>query len=74
MPTETETIVTETQEMNLETKEQVKGVINVSVQLSTLPLVTVSRGSITLSTDGFNFEGFKNAYDRARTVYVSRAA
>ena len=54
--------------------EQVKGVINVSVQLSTLPLVTVSRGSITLSTDGFNFEGFKNAYDRARTVYVSRAA
>ena len=36
--------------------DQVKGVINVSVQLSTLPLVTVSRGSITLSTDGFNFE------------------
>ena len=54
--------------------DQVKGVINVSVQLSTLPLVTVSRGSITLSTDGFNFEEFKNAYDRARTVYVSRAA
>ena len=54
--------------------DQVKGVINVSVQLSTLPLVTVSRGSITLSTDGFNFEEFKNAYDRARTVYISRAA
>ena len=54
--------------------DQVKGVINVSVQLSTLPLVNVSRGSITLSTDGFNFEEFKNAYDRARTVYISRAA
>ena len=54
--------------------DQVKGVINVSVQLSTLPLITVSRGSITLSTDGFNFEEFKNAYDRARTVYISRAA
>ena len=54
--------------------EQVKGVINTSVQLSTLPLVTVGRGSITLSTDGFNFEQFKNSYDRARTVYVSRAA
>jgi len=54
--------------------DQVKGVINVSVQLSTLPLVTVSRGSITLSTDGFNFEEFKNAFERARTVYVSRAA
>ena len=56
------------------TSDQVKGVINVSVQLSTLPLITVSRGSITLSTDGFNFEEFKNAYDRARTVYISRAA
>ena len=54
--------------------DQVKGVINVSVQLSTLPLVNVSRGSITLSTDGFNFEEFKNAFERARTVYVSRAA
>ena len=54
--------------------DQVKGVINVSVQISTLPLVTVSRGSITLSTDGFNFEEFKNAFERARTVYVSRAA
>ena len=54
--------------------EQVKGVINTSVQLSTLPLVTVSKGSLTLSTDGFNFEQFKNSYDRARTVYVSRAA
>lgn len=54
--------------------DQVKGVINASVQLSTLPLVTVGRGSITLSTDGFNFEEFKNAYDRARTVYISRAA
>ena len=54
--------------------DQVKCVINVSVQLSTLPLITVSRGSITLSTDGFNFEEFKNAYDRARTVYISRAA
>lgn len=54
--------------------DEVKGVINASVQLSTLPLVTVGRGSITLSTDGFNFEEFKNAYDRARTVYISRAA
>lgn len=54
--------------------DEVKGVINASVQLTTLPLVTVGRGSITLSTDGFNFEEFKNAYDRARTVYVSRAA
>ena len=56
------------------TSDEVKGVINASVQLSTLPLVTVGRGSITLSTDGFNFEEFKNAYDRARTVYISRAA
>jgi len=54
--------------------DEVKGIINTSVQLSTLPLVTVGRGSITLSTDGFNFEEFKNAYDRARTVYISRAA
>ena len=54
--------------------DEVKGVINASVQLTTLPLVTVNRGSITLSTDGFNFEEFKNAYDRARTVYISRAA
>lgn len=54
--------------------DEVKGVINASVQLSTLPLVAVSRGSITLFTDGFNFEEFKNAYDRARTVYISRAA
>ena len=54
--------------------DEVKGVINASVQLTALPLVTVNRGSITLSTDGFNFEEFKNAYDRARTVYVSRAA
>jgi hypothetical protein len=54
--------------------DEVKGVINTSVQLSTLPLVTVSKGSLTLSTDGFNFEQFKNSYDRARTVYVSRAA
>ena len=54
--------------------DEVKGVINASIQLTTLPLVTVNRGSITLSTDGFNFEEFKNAYDRARTVYISRAA
>jgi hypothetical protein len=54
--------------------DEVKGVINASVQLTTLPLVTVNRGSITLSADGFNFEEFKNAYDRARTVYISRAA